>query len=159
MKALLAPGERASLPSLLQCRADVSPDAPFVTFLGETVTYAQMLVRSHAAADALAAVGLRRGDRLALMLPNCLEFLDLWFASALLGAVLVPINTALQGDGLRYLIEHCGAKLLVADAPLAQTVAAAQPDRRQRIGSRVRAHEHLRVGDGLTDERHERCVR
>jgi carnitine-CoA ligase len=125
MKALVGPGERASLPSLLQARAGASPDAPFVTFVGETVTYAEMLARSHAAADALAAVGLRRGDRLALMLPNCLEFLDLWFASALLGAVLVPINTALQGDGLRYLIEHCGAKLLVADAPLAHTVAAA----------------------------------
>jgi carnitine-CoA ligase len=125
MKPLVGPGERASVPSLLQARASASPDAPFVTFVGETVTYAEMLARSHAAADALAAVGLGRGDRLALMLPNCLEFLDLWFASALLGAVLVPINTALQGDGLRYLLEHSGAKILVIDAALAETVSAA----------------------------------
>jgi carnitine-CoA ligase len=125
VKPLVGPGERASVPSLLQARAAASPDATFVTFGGETVTYAEMLSRSQAAADALAAVGLGRGDRLALMLPNCMEFLDLWFASALLGAVLVPINTALQGEGLRYLIEHSGAKILVIDAPLAETVNSA----------------------------------
>jgi carnitine-CoA ligase len=125
MSSLIAPGERASVPSLLRARALATPDAPFVTFLGETVGYGEMLARSRAAADALAAIGLKRGDRLALMLPNCLEFLELWFASALLGAVLVPINTALQGEGLRYLIDHSGAKLLVADAPLAETVSAA----------------------------------
>jgi carnitine-CoA ligase len=147
MKALVGPGERASLPSLLQARAGASPDAPFVTFVGETVTYAQMLARSHAAADALAAVGLRRGDRLALMLPNCLEFLDLWFASALLGAVLVPINTALQGDGLRYLIEHSGAKILVVDAPLAETVAAAIEGGSSK--ARIFLHDPARGGDDV----------
>jgi crotonobetaine/carnitine-CoA ligase len=147
MKALIGPGERASLPSLLQARAGASPDAPFVTFLGETVTYAQMLTRSHAAADALAAVGLARGDRLAVMLPNCLEFLDLWFASALLGAVLVPINTALQGDGLRYLIEHSGAKVLVVDVPLAETVAAAIEEGSSK--ARIFVRDPAREGDDV----------
>jgi len=147
MKALIGPGERASLPSLLQARAGASPDAPFVTFLGETVTYAQMVARSRAAADALAAVGLARGDRLAVMLPNCLEFLDLWFASALLGAVLVPINTALQGNGLRYLIEHSGAKVLVVDVPLAQTVAAAIEEGSSK--ARIFVRDPAREGDDV----------
>jgi carnitine-CoA ligase len=123
--SLLSAGERASLPSLLEARSSATPDSPFVTFMGETLSFSQMLERAHASADALAAAGLGRGDRLALMLPNCLEFLDLWFGAALLGAVLVPINTALQGDGLRYLFEHSGAKLVVVDAPLTDVAQAA----------------------------------
>jgi crotonobetaine/carnitine-CoA ligase len=141
VKPIVGPGERASVPALLQARASASPDAPFVRHLGETVTYAEMLTRSHAAADALAALGLGRGDRLALMLPNCLEFLELWFASALLGAVLVPINTALQGEGLRYLLEHSGAEVLVYDAPLAAAVQEAIEGRAHAPQTFARAHE------------------
>jgi crotonobetaine/carnitine-CoA ligase len=125
VSALLGAGERAGIASLLTTRAEVSADEPFVTFTGRTVTFAGMLERAREAADALSALGISRGDRLALMLPNCLEFLDLWFGSALLGAVLVPINTALRGEGLRYLIEHSGSKLLVVDEPLRDTAAEA----------------------------------
>ena len=59
------------------------------------------------------------------MLPNSLEILDLWFACSLMGAVLVPVNTGLVGEGLRYILEHCEAEVAVVDEPLAEAFDAA----------------------------------
>jgi crotonobetaine/carnitine-CoA ligase len=112
---------------VLERRVAATPDAPFVTFGDESVTYAQALVRAEEAAGALAALGLRPGDTLAVMLPNCLEFLDLWFAAALLGAVLVPVNTHLRGDGLRYTVTHCDAQIAIVDEALVGPFEAAVP--------------------------------
>lgn len=110
------PDGRHTIGSALRSRVDATPDGLFVSHAGLTVTYRSQLERAEQAAAALASVGVRRGTKVALMLPNCLEFLDLWFGSALLGAVLVPINTALKGDGLRYIVEHSDASVIVVDA-------------------------------------------
>lgn len=59
---------------------------------GVTVTYAEQLARSRAVAAGLRDRGVRTGDRVLVQLPNCREFFDVWFASALAGAVLVPTN-------------------------------------------------------------------
>jgi carnitine-CoA ligase len=119
------PGEPSTLPEILEARAELSPDDLFLSFDGTERTFAEALVAAHQAAAALAAVGVRQGDRVALMLPNSLEFLDLWFGAALLGAVFVPINTALKDEGLSYIVEHSGCKLAVVDSPLAATFDAA----------------------------------
>jgi crotonobetaine/carnitine-CoA ligase len=125
MAGVLAPDRPQSISTLLRERAEASADDLFVRFVDEDVSFSQMLERAEAAARALAAAGIGRGDRLALMLPNCLEFLELWFGASLLGAVLVPVNTALRGEGLRYPLEHAKPSLLVIDAPLADVVAEA----------------------------------
>ena len=92
-------GEPTTLPQVLQARAELTPDDRFLHFDGAERSFGQTLNAAHQAAAALAAVGIRQGDRVALMLPNSLEFLDLWFGAALLGAVFVPINTALKDEG------------------------------------------------------------
>ncbi|HEY4452136.1 MAG TPA: ATP-dependent acyl-CoA ligase [Solirubrobacteraceae bacterium] len=147
MSALLEAGDRASIPWLLRMRAERSADDTFISFEGQSVSYGGMLERAQRAANALAANGLGRADRIAVMLPNCLEFIDLWFGAAMLGAVLVPINTALRGEGLHYLIDHSGSKLLVADAPLAEIAEAASSAAREQ--ARMFVHE-----PGGTTDRH-----
>lgn len=111
-------GEPMTLPRLLDRRAEISPDACFVSFDGDEVTYASFHRRAEQAAAALAAAGVGRGDAVGVMLPNCLEFLDLWFGSAMLGAVLVPVNTGLRGEGLAHVLRHSECRVLVAEATL-----------------------------------------
>ena len=121
-------GEQTTLPAILEARVAATPDADFLWLGGEQLTYAQALARAMNAAGALAALGVAQGDTVALMLPNSLEFLDVWLATMLLGAVVVPVNTALRGDGLRFIVEHCDAQVAVVDAPLREAYEAAVPD-------------------------------
>ena len=55
-------------------------------------------------ANGLLALGVKQGDKVAIMLPNCPEFLYTWFGANKIGAVEVPINVALKGAGLAYQI-------------------------------------------------------
>jgi crotonobetaine/carnitine-CoA ligase len=120
-------GQQTTVPEILRLRAEATPDAVFVRFEGEQVTFGEALARAEDAAAALAAIGVGKGDTIALMLANSLAFLDLWFGAALLGAVLVPVNTHLRGEGLRYIVEHCDAGVAVLDAELAEPFEAAVP--------------------------------
>jgi crotonobetaine/carnitine-CoA ligase len=119
--------EESTLPAVLERRCNATPDDRFATVCGRTVTFGEMHTRAHRAAAALHAVGVRRGATVAVMLQNCLEFMDLWFGSASLGAVLVPINTQLRGSGLRYIAEHSDASVCFVDDELAENFDAAVP--------------------------------
>lgn len=116
-----------TIAQVLRARAEATPDAPFVTFETTRLTYSAALARAEQAASALRSLGVSRGDMVALMLPNCLEFLDFWFGTVLLGAVLVPVNTGLKGDGLRYIVKHSDADVVVCHETLLETFDAAIP--------------------------------
>ena len=116
-----------TLPELLTARAAPSPEDLFVRFLDESVSYGQMRARAEQAAASLAAAGVGPGDRVAIMLPNRLEFLDIWFGAALLGAAFVPVNMGLMGDGLRYVIEHSEPRVIVADESVVPGLRAVLP--------------------------------
>jgi acyl-CoA synthetase (AMP-forming)/AMP-acid ligase II len=66
----------------------------------------------------LIANGLKKGDRLAILLSNRPEFLYSVLAAARIGAIAVPINIREQTPGLEYILTHCGAKVLIFDAAL-----------------------------------------
>src|SRR5262249_19051677 len=59
--------------------------------------------------------GLSKGKKLAVMLPNCTEFLFLLFGAAKIGAVTVPVNTAYKGQLLAHVLSNSDAELLVVD--------------------------------------------
>lgn len=65
-------------------------------------------------ANGLTELGLGKGDRLALMLPNCLEFMDAWFAASRIGAVEVPVNTAYVGGFLAHVLNNSESTMMVA---------------------------------------------
>ena len=71
-------------------------------------------------------MGVEEGTKVAVLLRNSLEILEPGRRS-LIGAVLVPVNTGLVGEGLRYILEHSEASLLVADSELLETLEAAFP--------------------------------
>ncbi len=87
-----------------------------------TITYAELDGIVAAVAASLAAEGIAAGDRIALFLGNCWEFLATIFACQRLGAIAVPIGTRQRRAELEFLLNDCGARVLVFEAKLADAV-------------------------------------
>jgi crotonobetaine/carnitine-CoA ligase len=121
------PGSSSTVSAILDARVEATPDAPFVTFEDTTLTFGETVGRAERTAAGLTAMGAGEGTKVAVLLPNSLEILETWFACALMGAVLVPVNTGLVGEGLRYILEHSEAELLVVDSELLETLETAFP--------------------------------
>jgi long-chain acyl-CoA synthetase/crotonobetaine/carnitine-CoA ligase len=81
----------------------------------KTLTYRELDERAQILAGALQEHGIRKGAHVAVMLPNCPEFLISWVAIAHLGAVMVPVNTAYTGDELHYVLNDSSAQALMVD--------------------------------------------
>src|SRR6476660_236762 len=81
-------------------------------------TYGEFNERVHRLASALARVGIEPGDRVAVLAPNTIAALEPHFAVPLAGAVLVMLNTRLKASELAWILNHCGAKALIADPQL-----------------------------------------
>jgi crotonobetaine/carnitine-CoA ligase len=103
------------LHELLAQRAREQPDDPFVRCEAEWLTYREMDWRSDRLAAGLAGLGLGRGDRIAVILPNCDAYLELIFACAKLGLIQVPLNVYLKGEFLAHQLVDSGARALIAD--------------------------------------------
>lgn len=92
---------------------------------GVRLTFAELDAAVDRTAAALAAAGLAKGDRLALLSHNCHEFVVLSFATARLGVVLVPINFMLGPDEIAFILDHSGARAFVAEDALVDTAEQA----------------------------------
>src|SRR6201994_645502 len=114
-----------TVPELLRHQASRIPDEPFVRWRGRSVSYGEFHARTDALASGLADLGVRPGDIVSVMLPNCLEFLEAWWAILKAGAVFGPINPALTAPEAAYVIGHSRAVAVVTDARGAGTLAGA----------------------------------
>src|SRR5436189_1536078 len=108
---------------LLRDRAAAYPDRLFVWSGNDRRTYAQMDAASDRVAGGLVELGVAPGGRVAVLSNNRMEFIELFFACAKLGAVIVPTNVFLKGDILHYQLKDCEAETIVVDGPGAATVA------------------------------------
>jgi len=104
----------------LQRSSSVHPDRTAIIDGPRTFTYAAMAAQVTRLANALKAKGLEKGDRVAYLAPNCAEVLVGHFAVPLAGGVLVTLNTRLSAEEIAHIVEHSGAKFLLADAPLVE---------------------------------------
>ncbi len=100
-------------------------DQPALQFDDRTLSYRELDALANALAGALAHRGVRQGDMVALMMPNRAEFAISYFALARLGAVAVPITTALKSEGLAYIFHQTEASIAVIEASLLSRVEAA----------------------------------
>lgn len=105
--------KRKSVGTLLADASASRGDATFLFFEEREIGYREMYDEARSVASGLAALGMRSGDRLALLLPNVPEFLTAWFGAALAGVVVVPINPAFKREELRYILKNCGASGIV----------------------------------------------
>src|SRR5712691_9491650 len=86
------------------------------------VTYAQFDAMANRLAHALRALGVRRGDRVATLAPNRLEYPAIYFAVAKLGAIHVPVNFRYRAGEGRYVLAQSEASVLLHAARFAGTV-------------------------------------
>lgn len=91
------------------------PDADFVRCGGDWITFAELDERTDRLASGLAGLGVGPGDKVATILPNRIETVELLLAVDKLGAVQVPLNYYLKGDFLEYQLADCSAEVLVVD--------------------------------------------
>ena len=87
---------------------------PFILHEGRAVSYAELDRLANAAARALAALGVVRGDRVTLALGNCVEYLVAAFGILKVGGVLNPVNPVLGAAELGYIVRHADETLLAS---------------------------------------------
>lgn len=104
-----------TLKNLLGERAEARPDSPLLIAGNHRLSYKEFHREAYRVANALLRLGVKRGDKIALLLPNRPEFLLAVFAAAEIGAIFVPINTAFSADEAAYVLEHSEATYLLTD--------------------------------------------
>lgn len=104
---------------------------------GERATYSEMDRLSNRYARALRAFGVRKGDRIGVMLPNRIAFPLLWFAIAKLGAVIVPINMRYTPREIEYVLSDTQAEFVVVDESARPVFTALGPSPQNLTKERV----------------------
>jgi acyl-CoA synthetase (AMP-forming)/AMP-acid ligase II len=141
--------EVCTIGDLLVRAARLWPDKDWMIFQeGPRATYGEMLERAERAARSLLGLGIESGERVGILMPNCLEFLDVQYGCALLGVSAVPINARYKVAELQHVLEdgELGAivttDLISEYVPLPELVAEA-------LESRPPALRHaIMLGDG-----------
>jgi long-chain acyl-CoA synthetase len=120
----------SSLAALVHAAAGARPEAPAVVAGEERLTWAELDAQVDRAAAGFAARGLRPGERVAVQLPNGVDWLRASLGALRAGLVVVPVNTAYTDPELEYVLRDSGAALLVAAGgrePVAGVPVAAGP--------------------------------
>lgn len=105
-----------NISSLSARHARYRPDHTAVVCGQRRLNFRNLEERLNRAANALMHRGLRKGDRVATVLPNGLELLEIYWAAAKIGVVVVPLSPLLRGGALDTLIRDCGSALTISSA-------------------------------------------
>lgn len=128
---------------LLEIQTDKTPAKPFLTFEDEQYTYREVRKRSRRYANALAALGVGAGDRVALFLPNCPAFLFCMFGNAYHDSVTAPSNPEYTAGELEHSLALSEPTVLVTTPDLAATAReAAEGTSVECILTTARADDH-----------------
>ena len=125
------------------------PDRAALVFdeTGETLAFSALAARVDRVAAALAGTGIGRGDRVAIMLPNRVEWPLAWLALARIGAVMVPVNTGYRSADAGFVLRHAGVRAVVTLRELVPLLL----DVRAEIGAAFAIHcaDGVAEGDAL----------
>jgi crotonobetaine/carnitine-CoA ligase len=114
-----------TLPQVLSHQARTIGDRPFLQWADDTpLSFAETHAQSNRLAHGLRAIGINKGDRVVLFMPNCMEFVLAWFALSKIGAVEAPVNTAYKGEFLEHQVRICGADTMLVAEELLERVEA-----------------------------------
>jgi crotonobetaine/carnitine-CoA ligase len=120
----LPAADRYVLRNLIERHARERGDSVFALFsTGDQWTYTRLRANVRKVAASLQALGVKQDDFVLSWLPNGPHALVMWFALNYIGAVYVPVNISYRGRLLAHVIENSGARLMIADARLAERLA------------------------------------
>ena len=129
------PVAEQTLPKLLERQAAAYGEKPLLRMAGgPELSFAEVRDRAKAAAATLQAAGIEPGDRVLLLSENRLELLEVVLGCAWLGAVVVPVNTALRGAQLQHVLDNSQPRLVAVEPELlAPLEAATTPASLERV--------------------------
>ncbi len=94
------------------------PDKAALIIQQKTYTYRELCKLTQSLASSLLRRGISPGDRVAFLLPNCLEIVLCYYACFKIGAIAVPLNILFQSELLKYGLSHSGARVLISEPGL-----------------------------------------
>ncbi len=109
----LEPYPERSLFSLLDEAARVRPDGTAIAFFGKHTSFRALLQEAERFSAVLASLGVRRGDRVAFVMPNCPQLAAAFFGAQRLGAIAVPNNPLYTPRELSHQLADCGARVVL----------------------------------------------
>jgi fatty-acyl-CoA synthase len=110
------------------------PDQPAESW--GAITYRELARRARAFAAGLDALGIGRGERIAIVSHNAARFVAALYGATISGRVLVPVNFRLHAHEVAYVVEHSGARVLLLDPELEQALASVPCEHRFVFGSK-----------------------
>ena len=99
--------------SLLTRQARYRPEKLALVFEKNRLTYREYNQNINRVANAMLDMGIKKGDKIATLLPNCMELLEIYWAIGKIGAVVVPLSTLLLGKGLKSLLVDYDAVMVI----------------------------------------------
>ena len=109
---------------VLAKRALITPHRPALIFRDQVISYLEFDQRTNQTANALLALGVKSGDRVGLLMHNCPQFMEVFFATARIGAVLVSLNVRLVAAELDFILNDCEVSGLIYGPDFEDTVTA-----------------------------------
>ncbi|MGD9943414.1 MAG: ATP-dependent acyl-CoA ligase [Burkholderiaceae bacterium] len=122
---LPVPPPERTLPHMLQRQAAEFGERPLATIEGACWRHADAAAAAARRGGALQRQGIGRGDRVAILCGNRIEFLDSFLGCGWIGAVSVPINSAAMGPQIEYYLANSGARLLIIEDRFVERLATA----------------------------------
>lgn len=116
-----------TIPALLRRQAENRPDKVFLYFHDLEVTYRQLDEITNRLANGLTRLGIRKGEKICLLLSNRPEFVYVFLGGPKVGAVLVPINIRLKAEEVQYIVENSDATVIVTEDAFLPLIQAIRP--------------------------------
>ncbi len=111
----------------LTISSSICPDRPAIIFEGKTYTFAELNERVNRLANALVKLGVKKGDRVALLQVNCNQCVETYFAVAKTGAIYLPLNFRAKEDEQEYMINFAEVHTLLVGSRYLDLVDAIKP--------------------------------
>ena len=117
-----------NISKLISTHAKYRPDHLAIVFQDKRLTYKEFDKSVNRLVHALLEKGIKKGDKVATILPNCLELLEVYWAVAKMGAVVVPLSTLLLGKGLKSLLVDADTKMVITYSGSVPTLEEIRPE-------------------------------
>ncbi|MFP4533596.1 MAG: class I adenylate-forming enzyme family protein [Desulfobacterales bacterium] len=115
---------KTNIGGFLTKRAALSPKKEALVLGDVRLNYQQLNQRCNRFVNSIGQLGVGPGDRVAMLALNEPEFFDLYFGLGKIGAIMVPLNHRLAGPEIQYILNDCGAKVLIFGQEFASVVEA-----------------------------------
>ncbi|MEW6034274.1 MAG: AMP-binding protein [Chloroflexota bacterium] len=113
---------KRTIGAVVEDKARMLGDKTFLIFGDQQISYAKMNENANKVANALADMGVKKGDNVIIISPICPEYIHAWFGLAKLGAIEVTLNDRLRGSLLRHEIDFSDAEIIMMDHSLAARI-------------------------------------